>query len=763
MATIQSVSGKYDPAKSKSGSLWVLLADEQNIFEVPEWIPQTTTIGSAFDPPDPDEIEKPKAVTWTLKDKSQKEVLHTFTSNVLQKLAITINKQYAGSYPYYLEAVLDGTKEKTGVHIQGYAPSLITVFNWGKDSTYTDKSELKQGESIYVHLETEGLNGDKLKLEIYDEAEKKALKEFDAECINGIIEASFNTLGIVNLKPNTNKTLSIKVKHISGVYVKNTSAKEALATFTINDKVQVTVQVPQNNAPLKVGEPDKNTTTTGFISLERIAVDTKYDVCHDEVGKFDDYKNFWILKGNKSPITGIEYYHWIKKSDLGDPAKGGDKEDLTKPPVLPVTLSSEDQLTFTVVFKTIFPTDAKVRVRDKEKQYTFTIENYPKSAAKEHEIKFTSQTSPPYKGTVQYFPNLELIFDYSLDGKSWTPLGSAQFCLYLTWKEPAFSEFIFSAPINEIKDMKIECTKSGKRNILETLLWIGCNNAVKKGKSEEEIIDAIFTKIQTTKIDRSRKGNNTIQDGVLGYWRGVADANTTTFGSLRCLRYLIANGEGRCGEWSQFLRHLCYTQGIISIKDLPFNTAALNTSYLPLTDIIKLGFNYSKSPADQKGNYPVTDDGKIYLDTIKYDQKLMGVFLVNSPAGSWDVKPSKPPKQLKARAQGNDNPLHFFWDHVFMVHMKGTDIKYYDPSYGAKGNIYHSDSTKLFEEYTKSNLSAIIEVSIPQTGGKKFRDVKHTKKYADFFHPYTFFSSDKDVPNFTFNNIESNIETHILY
>jgi hypothetical protein len=162
-------------------------------------------------------------------------------------------------------------------------------------------------------------------------------------------------------------------------------------------------------------------------------------------------------------------------------------------------------------------------VRDREKQYTFTIENYPKSVAKgkEHEITFTSQTTPPYKGTVQYFPDFELIFDYSLDGKSWTPLGSAKFCLYLTWKEPEFGQFEFSSPINETKDMKIECTKSGKPSILETLLWIGCKNAVTKGKSEEEIIDAIFTTIQTTKVDRSRKGNNTIQDGVLGYWRGV--------------------------------------------------------------------------------------------------------------------------------------------------------------------------------------------------------------------------------------------------
>jgi hypothetical protein len=151
-------------------------------------------------------------------------------------------------------------------------------------------------------------------------------------------------------------------------------------------------------------------------------------------------------------------------------------------------------------------------VRDREKQYTFTIEDYPKSVAngKEHQIEFTSQTTPPYKGTVQYFPNFELIFDYSLDGKSWTPLGSAQFCLYLTWKEPVFFKFEYST--DSTITMRIECnSNSGSKNIQETMLWLGCNNARgegNKGKTEEEneqqILDTIFSKFETLEVSRIR-------------------------------------------------------------------------------------------------------------------------------------------------------------------------------------------------------------------------------------------------------------------
>jgi hypothetical protein len=148
-----------------------------------------------------------------------------------------------------------------------------------------------------------------------------------------------------------------------------------LLLISVNEKIEMAPNLPTNNTATEVGKPDTNTTTTGFISLERVAVDTKYDVCHDEVEKFDDYKHFWILKGKQSPKpnpkTGksIEYYHWIKPSEIGN-STYGNTVNKNKPFPLPITISSEDHLTFTVVFKTVFPTNGiKVRVRDKDNKY----------------------------------------------------------------------------------------------------------------------------------------------------------------------------------------------------------------------------------------------------------------------------------------------------------------------------------------------------------------------------------------------------------
>lgn len=764
MASIKIISGKNKP--SGSAGLLALEAGEANYFEVADWMPQSVgSPGGGLIPPGPAEIEKPKQITWKLKDKEQKQEFFSVTSSVLEKVRLLINKKYSGSYSYYLEASLNGTAEKANIFIKGLCDPNITVAKWSKKEASADQSELNYGNDVFIELETEGLNGELLTLEVCSKKDNKTVGTDKKECINGKLQAKFTTLPFLAAlnKPQELEEFYVKAKNLSGTYIKGASKKEEILSFSIKNKtVSPEVEKPGNNAALKVGKPDKEIISVGFISLEKIVVTTKYDVCNDEVEHFSDFKNFWILEHQN------EYFHWLKKPLIGIK----EADDKNKPAEIPITLASTDKFEFKATFKTIFPIDGlQVRVRDKDGKYLFEEKPYPKkNKDEEHTVTFISKGSP-YEKTLQFFPNFELIFDFSLDGKSWTPLGSARFCLYLTWKTPLWGSF--DGNPTEKKSMQIR--RNSVRNIPETVLWLGCTQAMGAGnfhksveENEGQIIELLFKVFQTKKVARCRENRtpavlkNKITDGVIGYWRGVGDANTTTFGMLRCVKYMLTNGEGRCGEWASFLRHLCYCQGITSVIDLPFISEALLTAYQPITGLSR--FDTTKSPRDSAGEVPVTHDRVNIIDTIKYNQKVKGVFLVNSPAGSWDTNPvTDPPVQLKAEAQGNYNPLHFFWDHVFMAHKKGTSIRYYDPSYGAKGGSYHANKDLLFAEYTKSNLAAIVEVSIPQTGGQKFEDIKHTKKYVNFFKAYDFTPNINEVPAFTFNCIKSNMEKNIIY
>jgi hypothetical protein len=53
-------------------------------------------------------------------------------------------------------------------------------------------------------------------------------------------------------------------------------------------------------------------------------------------------------------------------------------------------------------------------------------------------------------------------------------LGTAKFCFYLTWKKPEDSKFEDAADKSVSMQIKFNAN-SKKPNILETLLWLGCD------------------------------------------------------------------------------------------------------------------------------------------------------------------------------------------------------------------------------------------------------------------------------------------------
>ena len=676
MASIKLVSGKYE-SKLSTATKWVLTADESYLFEVPDWIPQAKVNSKGgFTPVTPAEIEKPKGVTWEIKDKSKKIVLATVKGNVLDKFKIAINKKYSGLYGYTLEATLDGLGTKASAFILGSCEAKVVSATWSKQELASDISEIKYGNIVYVTLATEGLNGDNLTFEFYNKKDEKTIIEtITQECLNGDAQVKIATFKAFKGDPTKIADLEdfyIKVKNPNGVYIKK-GKDDKVVSFQIKKPLLVSpvADVPTNLTPIKVGEPDKSNLSTGIISLEKIKIETKYDVCNDELKSPTDFSNFWILE-DKS-----KYYHWLKNRT--------NKDDTNKPKQIPITLTGDSKLKFEVTFKTILPlASIQIRVRDKDDKYIFKQLTTNKSTKKGLDFTETFESNgTPYKDLVKYFPNFELIFDYSIDGKSWTPLGSSQFCFYLTWKKPLFSNFDPSG----VQNMQINY--KGRDNICETILWLGCSqaNTLNKISAEDQIMDEIFKKFKTLKIIRRREGSSLLSidwsaDG-LGYWRNVSSTSASAaFSSGRSLRFLLANGEARCGEWTIFLKHIFLTQGISVGNDtIGICTEVAASSF---------GFETYVPPYNKKS--------KAYK-AIPPSYQFAVKNAIHSDSTNPDITTGY------SAGQGNPRTQPLFIDHFWFYYIKGK--RFYDASYGISYNTAYSNLRK----YCSDNLNSVFLVS----------------------------------------------------
>lgn len=185
----------------------------------------------------------------------------------------------------------------------------------------------------------------------------------------------------------------------------------------------------------------------------------------------------------------------------------------------------------------------------------------------------------------------------------------------------------------------------------------------------------------------------------LGYWRGASkypaspSPLTDDFEKNRCIKYLLGNGEARCGEWDAFLQHILLCHNIMS-GSLHFKAGG----------------------------------GGIYSD----------IFLVKSTSG-WDLRDPKAPKEKLPngnKAQGNTAPMHFFWDHVITILITPTGLKYYNASYGVKSSSKFLDAKSLLKSYSSLGLNGVVyhkpfRGSISVEPEHHFKFDLHVKK--DFF------------------------------
>jgi hypothetical protein len=536
-------------------------------------------------------------------------------------------------------------------------------------------------------------------------------------------------------KDNSKEKLSRKLhrhEQISDTTIKLEVAKKQKNKSQVSDKVITGTKTY-----------GKSATSSATMVLTKLTFATTYDVCSDDVKDFNDYKKFYILEDKG------KYYHWLYTRT------NADDFNTIKPEPIPITFSSTDKITGTATLKvdakTPFSKAPKIRITDMGKQYTFTTVRGKTKG--EFEVSFNSENKP-YKNTVQYIKTFELLFEYSEDDKNWIKAGSSMNELYITWKQPDYRNFKITA--SKTTTMQIKCSANNhKENILESLLWWGCNQAKGLGNqhknntdNEEQIVDASFKIIATRKVTRKREGSPYLTIDWshlgLGYWR---NSSATRGGFTRGVRSLLKNGESRCGEWNDLMAHLCLIQGITNYDTVAIATSDMSAAFsLPSGTINAYSKTHTvKETRDHAHTSYGIHEQHVFIKYLTYytkqaglidsslaahgfKQELLLVKNCNITAYPGGVLPNSVYNDKKSAAQGNDDAINIFWDHIWFRH-KST-MRFYDASYGQ--SFTRKDST--LNDYCNRMLDGLYFKKHLSNGKNLY--IRHIPSYLYGNHEY---------------------------
>ncbi len=255
--SIRMVKGKYYPKKTQSLTTRVTIQPDQEVeFHVDEWLPNTT------------EEDKKEDVFWLRQTNDRKIILWRGKGKVY---SFKITKKLCGPYHFYVEASKSGNrdyKNRAGMYVRGHCTPLIKSSDWRMQPKGTDiknGSPIKYGELVYLQLETEGLNGNSITVEIYNQALG------DDDYIHTYTNVKVKD-GVVLLQIGNTSAWMAKVKRIQNIeefYIKakvgNTYIKDHLgddkhAVYLNVKKELVSNQVkPTTNlTPTKIFKPEVN-------------------------------------------------------------------------------------------------------------------------------------------------------------------------------------------------------------------------------------------------------------------------------------------------------------------------------------------------------------------------------------------------------------------------------------------------------------------------------------------------------------------------
>jgi outer membrane protein OmpA-like peptidoglycan-associated protein len=293
----------------------VLKADTLANFAVSEWQDGTT------------DADK-KQVVWSLQDKNRSSVIVQYHGQGQRLVNLQISKKQSGREIFYLEACINGErnkKELTGLFVAGFSAPLIVKSAWsktlgGESIKNNGKSKtINYGENVHLFIETEGLNGYKFTIEIYNrvrvKADKKVHSFTNVLChegeVNIEIKNTFSWYAQID-SPNDVEEFYIKIK-IEGEkdYLKDSKGDDLHAIY-LNIKNKIVSRKPAgatNITPSKVGTQKANIQRYDYCRFSKLEMKDETD----NVVLFDEKKMQLVgVKQNQFYVTNEIKYDFNK-------------------------------------------------------------------------------------------------------------------------------------------------------------------------------------------------------------------------------------------------------------------------------------------------------------------------------------------------------------------------------------------------------------------------------------------------------------------
>ncbi|MGU3375981.1 hypothetical protein [Chryseobacterium sp. M5A1_1a] len=268
------------------------------------------------------ELDKSKKITWLCFSQDKKQQLDIRQLEPKDSYIIKIPLKLAGSYRYYVEASFSGKKDPkkdTGLYVYGTTAKKVVTSKWcaKPDGEDIRKSSFSYGHLVYLGLETEGMNGDQITVEVYRRVPGGGGAKDDqyitaytqVQIIDGEVSLkmgnTFQWYGKIK-KPSPTEEFYVKVKDASGKYISDGKDRLHARYLRIkNNIVSRNSETPTNHTPTKVDKPE--------ISFKR------YEPCrYDKIiigDKDSNKKPFDIVIYDPLQRKNITTYETLAKSD----------------------------------------------------------------------------------------------------------------------------------------------------------------------------------------------------------------------------------------------------------------------------------------------------------------------------------------------------------------------------------------------------------------------------------------------------------------
>lgn len=264
-------NGQVYSGMSVPNSRLVIKPDQWVYFEV-EWESGATV------------ADKQQPVTWFRQSTDRVDMLHSETLPAGKMYGFRIPRMLCGSYYYYIDASLTGVPSASpkGLFVRGHCTPKIVTSKW---STTVDGEDVRKshqfsyGDPINLSLETEGINGDRISIDVFRRVkggkgaadDQHIIRYTNAIVIDGEINVTFgNTykwLGNIK-KPNDVDEFYVKVKYTNGNYISDGKDTIHATYLRIKNKTSSTREQPStNNTAVKIGSTNKTAERMSFAAV----------------------------------------------------------------------------------------------------------------------------------------------------------------------------------------------------------------------------------------------------------------------------------------------------------------------------------------------------------------------------------------------------------------------------------------------------------------------------------------------------------------